>query len=138
MLQKGGQCMFRVYSFPIPNPNPRAQLLPHDTPGKVGGAPGDAYGLVYGRVAGAVRAKVHAADPVLAEYIMCAGLAESRGGMLLHLLMQIACLQLLVRNGQCWQHGEHTLSGAATWGSIDYYYASVGATEHSTLSGLGS
>lgn len=56
----------------MPHSLARAQLLPHDTPGKVGGAPGDAYGLVYGKVAGAVRAKIHAVDPVLAEYIMCA------------------------------------------------------------------
>lgn len=42
----------------------------------MGGAPGDAYGLVYGKVAGAVRAKIHAADPVLAEYIMCANLCQ--------------------------------------------------------------
>ncbi|KAK9827381.1 hypothetical protein WJX81_004806 [Elliptochloris bilobata] len=47
-----------------------AKLLPHDTLGKIGGAPGDAFQLVYGSVAGAVRAKVHSVDPVLAEYIM--------------------------------------------------------------------
>ena len=48
------------------------QLLERDTPGKVGGAPGDAFELVYGVVTDAVREKVHAVDPVLAEYIRCA------------------------------------------------------------------
>ena len=37
----------------------------------MGGAPGDAFELVYDVVTSAVREKVHAVDPVLAEYIRC-------------------------------------------------------------------
>lgn len=46
-----------------------SQLLPRDTPGKVGGPPGDAFELVYTSVASPVRRKVHAVDPVLGEWI---------------------------------------------------------------------
>lgn len=49
------------------------QLLEGDTPGKVGGPPGDAFELVYTSVTDTVREKVHAVDPVLAEYIRCRG-----------------------------------------------------------------
>jgi hypothetical protein len=45
------------------------QLLEENAAGKVGGAPGDAFELVYTVVTGAVREKMHAVDPVLAEYI---------------------------------------------------------------------
>jgi hypothetical protein len=45
------------------------QLLPEETPGKVGGAPGDAFELVYGSVTDKVRRNMHAADPVLGELI---------------------------------------------------------------------
>ena len=45
------------------------QLLPEDTPGKVGGPPGDAFEVVYGKVTDKVRRNMHAADPVLGELI---------------------------------------------------------------------
>ncbi len=45
------------------------QLLDDNTPGKVGGQPGDAFELVYTSVTDTVREKMHAVDPVLAEYI---------------------------------------------------------------------
>lgn len=45
------------------------QLLEGTTPGKVGGSPGNAFELVYTVVTDAVRDKMHAVDPVLAEYI---------------------------------------------------------------------
>lgn len=45
------------------------QLLPENTPGKVGGPPGDAFELVYAQVTDAVRQRVHSADPVLGEWI---------------------------------------------------------------------
>jgi len=45
------------------------QLLPCDTPGKIGGPAGDAFDVVYASVATAVRKKVYSADPVLAEWI---------------------------------------------------------------------
>lgn len=45
------------------------QLLPHDTPAKIGGPPGDAFELVYTTVTTAVRRKVHSSDPALGEWI---------------------------------------------------------------------
>ena len=45
------------------------QLLEEDTPGKLGGQPGDAFELVYTSVTDTVRERMHAVDPVLAEYI---------------------------------------------------------------------
>lgn len=45
------------------------QLLPEDTPAKIGGPPGNAFELVYDIVTDAVRKKVHSADPVLGEWI---------------------------------------------------------------------
>ena len=45
------------------------QLLEGDYPGKIGGAPGDAFELVYTSVTNTVRERMHAVDPVLAEYI---------------------------------------------------------------------
>lgn len=48
-----------------------SQLLPEETPGKVGGPPGDAFEVVYERVTDKVRRNMHAADPVLSEYIRC-------------------------------------------------------------------
>ena len=47
----------------------KARLLPEDTPAKVGGPPGDAFELVYASVTDLVRQKMHAADPVLADWI---------------------------------------------------------------------
>lgn len=61
--------MTRMYELP----DALSQLLPHDTPGKVGGPAGDAFDLVYVDVANAVRAKMHRTDPVLADYIECVG-----------------------------------------------------------------
>ncbi|CAK0786429.1 hypothetical protein CVIRNUC_009642 [Coccomyxa viridis] len=46
-----------------------AKLLEGDSPGKVGGAPGNAFELVYTSVTDTVRERMHAVDPVLAEYI---------------------------------------------------------------------
>jgi len=40
------------------------------------GAPGDAFGRVYGKAAGRVRARLEAADPVLAGWVRCAAVAE--------------------------------------------------------------
>ena len=45
------------------------QLLPEDTPAKVGGPPGDAFELVYGGLSDKVRHKIHDADPALGEWI---------------------------------------------------------------------
>lgn len=53
------------------------QLLPEETPGKVGGPPGDAFEVVYDQVTDKVRRNMHAADPVLGEYIRRATLRKS-------------------------------------------------------------
>ncbi len=45
------------------------QLLPEDTPAKIGGPPGNAFELVYDNVTDLVRKKMHAADPALGEWI---------------------------------------------------------------------
>ncbi|KAL4457939.1 hypothetical protein ABPG75_012804 [Micractinium tetrahymenae] len=47
----------------------KAKLLPEDTPAKVSGPPGNAFELVYAGVTDRVRANMHAADPVLGEWI---------------------------------------------------------------------
>ncbi len=77
-------------------PDALSQLLPHDTPGKVGGPAGDAFDLVYVGVANTVRAKMHATDPVLADYIECAGSWPAPYGVL-HSTHAIATC----RSGHC-------------------------------------
>lgn len=68
----------------------------------MGGAPGDAFTLVYSVVTDAVREKVHAVDPVLAEYIRCAcrRLLCHPGchcpAVLPHCLLQAPCLPIKV------------------------------------------
>ena len=54
------------------------QLLEGDSPGKVGGAPGNAFELVYTSVTDTVRERMHAVDPVLAEYIRHAASGKPR------------------------------------------------------------
>jgi hypothetical protein len=57
-----------------------AGLLQAEAPPRERGAPGDAFDRVYGKVAGRVRARLEAADPVLAGWVRCAAVTEVRIG----------------------------------------------------------
>jgi len=98
-------------------PSPPAQLLPEDSPAKVGGPPGDAFELVYGSVTDAVRRKVHSSDPGLGEWIRLHlyGDVYSSPGLDLRRKQLLMCARLAEANMQEQLFG-HALAVSWKWG----------------------
>ncbi|KFM29021.1 hypothetical protein F751_6540 [Auxenochlorella protothecoides] len=114
----------------------KAGFMPKHVPGKVGGPPGNAFELVYTSVTDTVRAKLHDADPVLAEWIRTHlyGDIYSSPGIPLRLKQLLICSNLAMADmpDQLFGHAIAGLRFGATLQQLEEaVHLAVAVPEHS-------